>query len=104
MAGYGMYYPYPKSQGATSLSYGGMIENNSYYFIPVEASIHTHTPCRQDGSDGVSHAVGSEDKQFAAQYPGINHWVVGCGAIAQYNGNNNNFYNKSSGSLSSICN
>ena len=97
------YYPYPKSQGAPSNNYAGMQENSSYYFIPVIASFHTHTPCLTDGTNGVSQAVSPDDHDAAINHPNINHWVIGCGAIAQFNGNNANFFNVQSGPLSTIC-
>ncbi len=99
------YYTYPKTQGAPNLNYAGMINDHpSYYFIPVVASIHTHTPCRTDGTNGVSHAVGSDDSLLAARYPQINHWVIGCNAIAQFEANNPNFFNVGTGALNTLCN
>jgi hypothetical protein len=97
------YYP---SNEQPANSYQGMETTKSkpvYYLIPVVASIHTHTPCRSDGSDGVSHAVGSKDKKVASTNPAIAHWVIGCGAVAQYSGGQSDFFNKSTGELSSIC-
>ena len=95
------YYP---SNGQPNNNYQGMIQTRGYYLIPVVASIHTHTPCRQDGTDGASHNVGTDDQTLASTYPSINHWVIGCGAVAQYNSSQSNFFNKSVGNLSSICN
>ena len=97
------YYAYPNTQPAPSQNYTGMLNQAGYYFIPIVASIHTHTPCRSDGTNGISHPVGLDDKAFAQQYPSINHWVIGCGAIGQFDGSNSNFFNKSFGSLSNIC-
>ena len=97
------YYPFPASQGAPTLSYAGMVETAGYYLIPVVASVHTHSPCRTDGSNGVSHPVGSDDKSFAASHPELNHWVIGCGAIGQYNGTDDSFSNVQSGNLSALC-
>lgn len=97
------YYPYPDSQGTPTGTYSGMVHSAGHYFIPVQASVHTHVPCRTDNTNGVSHPVGNDDKAFAQKYPGINHWVIGCGAVGQYNGINNNFYNVRSGNLSTIC-
>lgn len=98
------YYPYPVSQGAPSQSYSGMITTNTYYFIPVVASVHTHSPCRSDGTNGVSHSVGADDISFASSHPQLNHWVIGCNAIAQYNATSSSFFNIQSGSLSTSCN
>ena len=98
------YYPFPKSQGSTQLTYEGMIENNNYYFIPVVASVHTHSPCRIDNTDGVSgFNVSAEDKSRAQASPNIKHWVVGCGAIGQYIDSSNSYFNISKGNLSAIC-
>jgi hypothetical protein len=102
------YYPYPMSQSAPSQSYSGMIQypasNPTHYLIPVVASVHTHSPCRSDGTNGVSHAVGSDDTTFAASHPELRHWIIGCGAIAQFNGTNSSFFNVQSGNISSTCN
>lgn len=98
------YYPYPVSQGAPANSYAGMVQSAGYYLIPVVASVHTHSPCRTDGTNGVSHPVGNEDRVRASeQNAHINHWVIGCGAIAQYDGNSENFYNVQTGNLLSLC-
>lgn len=97
------YYPYPDTQGAPSQSYSGMIQAAGYYFIPVSASVHTHTPCRGDGTNGMT-SVGSDDAQFAADHPGLNNWVIGCGAIGQFDGANSNFFNINTNTLSNNCN
>ena len=98
------YYPYPDSQGAPINNYEGMIHAAGFYFIPVVASAHTHTPCRNDGTDGVSQKVSDDDISEANMSPYINHWVIGCGAIAQYNGDSANFFNAQHGDLSNLCN
>ena len=102
------YYPYPKSDAAPNQNYTGMIEIDrpapGYYLIPVTASIHTHTLCRSDGSNGVSHPVGEDDLDLATRYPSINHWAVGCNAIGQFNASSADFFNVSTGGLSRICN
>ncbi|RJE74405.1 hypothetical protein [Reichenbachiella sp. MSK19-1] len=95
---------YYASSGTPKNTYLGSITNRSGTFIPVIASIHTHTPCRQDDTDGTSHQVGLDDKLLAQKYPTINHWVVGYGSIAQFNSTQNNFFNKHIGALTSICN
>jgi len=97
------YYVYPASQGAPAITYSGTQLVNGNYYIPVVASIHTHTPCRTDGTNGVTQPVGDDDKNFASRSGNINHWVVGCGAIAQYNGTSTNFYNVRTGALSTLC-
>ena len=102
------YYPYPMNQGAPSFNYAGMIQyppnNPTHYLIPVVASVHTHSPCRTDGTNGVSHSVGNDDKTFAASHPGLTHWVIGCNAVAQYNSSSNSFINVQTGNISSTCN
>jgi hypothetical protein len=97
------YYPYPVIQGAPTQSYFGMITTSTHYFIPVVASVHTHSPCRTDGTDGLSHSVGTDDKNFAISHPQLNHWVIGCNAIGQYNSTNTSFYNIQSGNIASTC-
>jgi hypothetical protein len=106
-----MYYGFQDAE--PTLTYQGMLPSSyttpdgvehKRYYIPVVASVHTHTPCRSDGTDGVSQEVSSGDQNFAALYPQLNNWVIGCNAIAQYNSNNSSFFNVHSGSLSSTCN
>ena len=97
------YYPYPEVHGAPSQNYSGLLHQAGYYFIPVVASFHTHSPCLSDGTDGTSHVVGNDDKTRAQASPNIRHWAIGCGSVAQFNGSNSSFFNKSTGNLSSIC-
>jgi hypothetical protein len=97
------YYPYPMTQGPPSNTYAGMQQSAGYYLIPVLASFHTHSPCISDGTDGVSHPVGTDDRASAAASPHINHWVIGCDAIAQFDSSNPSFYNIQTGSLSVLC-
>lgn len=97
------YYPYLARQGAPANNCPGMVQAAGHYLIPVVASVHTRSPCRSDGTDGTSHNVGTDDKNRATKNPNINHWVIGCSSVAQYNGTNNSFFNKQSGNLSSIC-
>lgn len=101
------YYPYPMTQGAPIMNYTGMIQyptnNPTHYLIPVVASVHTHSPCRNDGTNGVSHPVGNDDNAFAGKHPQLTHWVIGCNTIAQYDGTNNNFFNVQAGNISSTC-
>jgi hypothetical protein len=98
------YYPYPMIQGAPANNYTGMTNNGSYYFIPVVASIHTHTPCRVDGTNGLSqNVVGDDDAILATKYPGLRNYVIGCGAIGTFDGNHSTFQNIKTGDISSIC-
>ncbi len=96
---------YYLSNGRPTQDYDGMIKpynDLEYYFIPVAASIHTHTPCRNDGTNGVSHPVGSDDLSRAST--NIKHFVIGCDAIAEFESGNPSFFNIIEGSLSEICN
>lgn len=95
------YYVYPKSEGAPSLNYTGMITAPNYYFIPIKASVHTHTPCRNDGTTGFDHEVGADDKALATENPGIKHYVIGCTGIARFN-TSENFFDKKYGLLSDL--
>lgn len=97
------YYIYPTSQGAPLQSYTGMKNNGSYYFIPIVASIHTHTPCRTDGTDGVSQTVSDDDHDLAVQHPGLRHWVIGCNAIARFDNTNYDFFDVQTVPISSTC-
>ncbi|OEK06595.1 hypothetical protein [Roseivirga misakiensis] len=101
------YYSYPASQGKPSQSYAGMVKagpsSNPYYLIPVSASVHTHSPCRSDESNGISHNVGNEDKVFASTHTLIKHYVIGCDAIGEYNGTKNSFFNKKLGNIDETC-
>jgi len=97
------YYPYPDSSGPPTNSYNGMLHSSGYYLIPVKASVHTHSPCRRDGTNGVSHGVGSDDLTRALKAPNIKHFIVGCRAIAEYNGTKSNFFNIQTGFLSTLC-
>lgn len=100
-----VYYYYPASQGALNGNYGQILRNGNY-FIPVAATLHTHTPCAEytDGSDGITDRDINRDKVFADKYPNANHFIIGCGAIGQFNGNNNRAFNIQSGSLDELCN
>lgn len=74
------YYYYPVSLGAPAQKYPGMLEINGNYYIPVIANIHTHTPCVNDGTDGVTgHLLGEDDKAMAREEPRIRHYIIGCG-------------------------
>ncbi|MBV7532474.1 hypothetical protein [Chitinophaga sp. sic0106] len=79
------YYTYPESQGAPQQQYAGMIKAAGQYFIPIRATIHTHSPCIQDGTDGVSNqTLSNGDQNMATSYPSIVHYIIGCGAIGQF--------------------
>lgn len=98
------YYQYPISQGAPARGYLGQIESAGRYFIPITATIHSHTPCINDGTDGITNNEIDLDQNFASSYPNINHFIIGCNAIGQFNGDSNQVFNIQSGSLSTLCN
>ncbi len=97
------YFTYPDTQGPPSGSYSGLIHTGGKYFIPIKASVHTHTPCRSDGTNGVSHDVGDDDKIFATKAPGLKHWVIGCNAIGEFNNKTQSFFNIQTGNISVTC-
>lgn len=97
------YYTYPVAEGAPSLIYDGMLTRGDNYFIPVSASVHTHTPCRADGTNGVSHTVSDADQDLATKYPALKNWVIGCDAIAQFDNSSSNFFNTHTGPISTTC-
>ncbi len=96
------YYVYPTSNGAPQHEVNSVISRD-HYFIPIVAHFHTHTPCQNDGTNGVSHSVSDEDRDFAQRYPGLRNFAIGCNAIAQFD-TGASFFNVQSGSLSSLCN
>ncbi|RAV27386.1 hypothetical protein, partial [Sinomicrobium soli] len=98
------YYQYPMSQGSPSRTYAGQIQSARRYFIPIKATIHSHTPCINDGSDGITNNIINDDKNFASHYSAINHYIIGCSAIGQYNGSSNQAFNIQHGNLSTLCN
>jgi hypothetical protein len=98
------YFSYPRSQGPPSLSYEGMQITPAEYLIPIIATIHTHTPCRDDGTNGVSDQVSVPDKGIAHDVPQLRHWVIGCDAIATFADNDQFYKNIINGPLSNTCN
>ena len=97
------YYAYPVSEQAPS-STVPYFQNGGYYFIEIKSSFHTHTPCRDPGygTNGVSHPVGIDDRNFARAFPSMTHWAIGCDAVAKYNGETD-FFSHIYGSISSTC-
>jgi len=80
-----LYYPFSDVNGPPTENYAGMVHAAGKYFIPVRASVHTHTPSRSDGTDGVTNfMVSSDDNALALAYPTIKHFVIGNGAIGSY--------------------
>lgn len=104
MYGYGktIYYFFPDTNGPPSGTYAGIQHVLNKYFIPVVASVHTHSPCRTDGTNGVSHEVSKPDRDLATEYPKLRNFVIGCGAIAEFN-KETNFFNVRTGTLDNNC-
>ncbi len=98
------YYQYPISLGAPSRDYSGQLQSAGRYFIPIKATIHSHTPCLNDGTDGITNNNIDDDQNFASNYSGVNHFILGCEAIGQFNGNSNNAFNIQNGNLNTLCN
>jgi len=100
-----VYYTYPMSQGAPSQTYTNMLTANGQYFIPIKATIHTHSPCVQDGTNGISNLVISQgDKALATKFPMIKHYIIGCNAVGLFNLNSTSPTLLQSGPLSNTCN
>lgn len=97
------YYQYPTNLGAPSRTYLGQIVASNRYFIPITSTIHTHSPCLSDGTNGISEQMIPRDKLFAQNYPDINHYIIGCSAIGEFNGTRNSAFNIQIGSLSTLC-
>jgi hypothetical protein len=94
------YYFYPADGNMPG--YSGTILSGNKYFIPISATVHTHNPCMNDGTNGITDNDGSDDFPFAGKFSGINHYVIGCnGSVAQYN--SRSYFNSQSGNLSSSC-
>lgn len=95
------YYSFPPTDNLT-LEYEGIVKRPHAYFIPIRASVHTHNPCRFTSDSGVGHTVGPEDQDLAKKYPGINHYAIGCNAIAQFK-DSPYFFNTKTGELDNFC-
>lgn len=99
-----VYYQYPTSQGAPTRTYSGQVIRANRYFIPIRATIHSHTPCLTDGTDGITNREIREDKQVATKHVNIKHFIVGCNAIGQFKSTRSNAFNIQNGDLSTLCN
>jgi len=97
-----IYYVFPDTNGPPSGTYAGIQHVLNKYFIPVVASVHTHSPCRTDGTNGVSHEVSKPDRDLATEYPKLRNFVIGCGAIAEFN-KETKFFNVRTGTLDNNC-
>ena len=98
------HYQYPTSRGAPARKYTGQVISAGRYFIPIKATIHSHTPCLTDGSDGITNRSIVKDKTLASEHNSINHYLIGCNAIGQFNSSSSNAFNIQGGNLGSLCN
>ena len=99
------YYTYPDSEGAPLQSYSGLVQSAHQYFIPIVATIHTHSPCIQMGGDGISNMILSQgDQDLAARFQNINHFIIGCDALGKFNHYSDSPILLQSGNISSTCN
>jgi uncharacterized membrane protein YgcG len=98
------YYQWPDSQGAPTQTYQGMLHSSGHWFIPVAATVHTHTPCLSDGTDGISNMTLSQgDQNLASNFPNINHYIVGCNALGTFSNASNSPSVLTTGALSNTC-
>ncbi|MCJ8209308.1 hypothetical protein MUY27_06280 [Mucilaginibacter sp. RS28] len=98
------YYTYPDNLGFPAYNYPGIIHSMNQYWIPVKGTVHTHNPCLQDGTDGITNFTLSQgDQLLAAKFTMLNHYIIGCGAVGQFNNGRNTPWVISSGNLSSTC-
>lgn len=95
------YYQYPASQGSPSRTYAGQLNVSGRYFIPISATLHSHTPCI---NDGITNNTINDDQAFANHYPNVNHYIIACNAIGQFSGNSNTAFNIRHANLSTLCN
>lgn len=97
------YYGYEISKGKPARTYSGQVERVNRYFIPIKATIHSHTPCLTDGTDGLTNREIREDKIFAGEFKNINHFLIGCKSIGEFNHKTSNASNIQIGTLNIIC-
>lgn len=96
------YYWYPAGNDPMP-QYPGTTKIGGRYFIPISSTIHTHTPCVLDGSDGITGRSGDDDFPMASKFPSIKHYVIGCdGKTAEFN--SNSYFNIKNGPLTTSCN
>ena len=95
-----MYYFFNKDGGAMP-TIPGTAQTSRAFFIPITATIHTHTPAILDGTDGITNADGADDFPFANRFPLLTNYVIGNNAVGKFNGNR--YYDIKSGNLSTTC-
>lgn len=81
-----VYYSWPDNLGPPTQNYAGMRHVANYYLIPIQATVHTHSPCLVDGTDGITNItqISGGDLSIAKAYRTIQHYIVGCDAIGTY--------------------
>lgn len=98
------YYTYPDTQGFPNINYAGIIHSVHQYWIHVKGTVHTHSPCLQDGTDGVSDMIlSAADQQLARRFTMIPHYIIGCDAVGSFSNSSNSPILLQSGNLNSTC-
>lgn len=97
------YYQYPSSQGLPNRTYSGQLTSTGRYFILIRATIHSHTPCIKDGTDGLSENLIKDDQNFAKQYTLVKHYIIGCSSVGEFNGSSDTVYNIKNDKLINLC-
>jgi hypothetical protein len=95
-----MYYFFNRDGGAMP-TIPGTAQTSRAFFIPITATIHTHTPAILDGTDGITNQDGADDFPFANRFPLLTNYVIGNNAVGKFNGNR--YYDIKSGNLSTTC-
>jgi len=98
------YYSYPDTEGPPSRLYTGLEHKSGRYFIPIAATVHTHSPCITDGTNGISNMILSNgDQNLASVYNTISHYIIGCDALGSFVAGNSSPILLQSGALSATC-
>ena len=98
------YYSYPDSQGYPAYAYAGIIHSAHQYWIPIKGTVHTHSPCLNDGTDGISNTTLSvPDQNLAKRFTMIPNYIIGCGAVGQYDNSSTSPWVLQTGNLSDTC-
>ena len=99
----GQMYYYFFIDGSPAPTYPGTLTSQGKYFIPVKATVHSHTPCLYDNTDGITNNYSQDDIDVATTYPGIMHYALGCGALGRFSSGSNGYINITYGSPSVVC-
>jgi len=97
------YYQYSIAEGAPSGVYPGVIESLGRYFIPISTTVHSHSPCVLDDTDGITNNIINDDMLFASRYPNASHFIIGCGAVGEFDGTSNQAFDIETGSIEELC-